>query len=118
MLKDAYDIVVSTHSRPKAAGLLGAKKFKGEIVSTHSRPKAAGNLTFDHKLFHAFQLTAARRRLDKPSKPTICLVLVSTHSRPKAAGDQLCNNATSTLFQLTAARRRLESQKDHETDIF
>ena len=82
--------VVSTHSRPKAAGI----HYKGrpsllagfntqppeggwsralkdygytQQVSTHSRPKAAG----------AFQTHAVR------------LARVSTHSRPKAAGDKL-----------------------------
>ena len=54
---------VSTHSRPKAAGLpLSSKKWQ-KMVSTHSRPKAAG---FDVKTHHTnwlFQHTAARRRL-------------------------------------------------------
>ena len=35
-------ILVSTHSRPKAAGAIGAIPRVGETVSTHSRPKAAG----------------------------------------------------------------------------
>ena len=57
---------VSTHSRPKAAGL-GLNKTPVRItVSTHSRPKAAGMAAFALK-FHAG---------------------VSTHSRPKAAGWQ------------------------------
>ena len=33
---------VSTHSRPKAAGLLIYLLAMGNMVSTHSRPKAAG----------------------------------------------------------------------------
>ena len=33
---------VSTHSRPKAAGLLGLGVSFVSYVSTHSRPKAAG----------------------------------------------------------------------------
>ena len=33
---------VSTHSRPKAAGMLDDKGEFVECVSTHSRPKAAG----------------------------------------------------------------------------
>ena len=56
-------------------------------VSTHSRPKAAGvlaeniirnNLEFQH--------TAARRRLDSVRLDCLAIRLVSTHSRPKAAG--------------------------------
>ena len=35
-------IKVSTHSRPKAAGIAQARKEGVDIVSTHSRPKAAG----------------------------------------------------------------------------
>ena len=33
---------VSTHSRPKAAGLYQNQSFHNDYVSTHSRPKAAG----------------------------------------------------------------------------
>ena len=35
-------IRVSTHSRPKAAGVLQGDIYKTVFVSTHSRPKAAG----------------------------------------------------------------------------
>ena len=57
-------IIVSTHSRPKAAGgtRIGARTRR--IVSTHSRPKAAGPFP----------------------KPRPQPIVVSTHSRPKAAG--------------------------------
>ena len=34
--------VVSTHSRPKAAGTVFGFLFMRKTVSTHSRPKAAG----------------------------------------------------------------------------
>ena len=34
--------MVSTHSRPKAAGYVDIQKSNGQTVSTHSRPKAAG----------------------------------------------------------------------------
>ena len=78
---------VSTHSRPKAAGFTPAAGRGIKAVSTHSRPKAAGclpNLFIIQKL--AFQLTAARRRLDKPDDNPDDKPQVSTHSRPKAAG--------------------------------
>ena len=82
--------IVSTHSRPKAAGSQNnkndresrsfntqppeggwrkiAKAAASDDVSTHSRPKAAGK-----------ERTAEARRRQ-----------VSTHSRPKAAGSQPC----------------------------
>ena len=78
--------IVSTHSRPKAAGFagggarLGRRGFNSqppeggwaiaicipipEPVSTHSRPKAAGNR----------------------AQMQVIQIEVSTHSRPKAAG--------------------------------
>ena len=55
---------VSTHSRPKAAGWRASFKVVDNMVSTHSRPKAAGEV------------------LGYITKEE----LVSTHSRPKAAG--------------------------------
>ena len=36
---------VSTHSRPKAAGIGNFGGIKIKIVSTHSRPKAAGHVS-------------------------------------------------------------------------
>ena len=100
--------VVSTHSRPKAAGCQIRLIAIQKLVSTHSRPKAAGwttsitrrnSLSFNTQppeggwLNHVaiaaavtgFQHTAARRRLvDKPKE---------RHFK--------------SLFQHTAARRRL-----------
>ncbi len=55
---------VSTHSRPKAAGNPHIARMGITIVSTHSRPKAAGCAAIFTTINHAFQLTAARRRLD------------------------------------------------------
>ena len=101
--------MVSTHSRPKAAGSeIQTAFFNGAEVSTHSRPKAAGFqfITFDgafafqhtaarrrlvyHVLLSAsaylFQHTAARRRLDEITPTKRGNRAVSTHSRPKAAG--------------------------------
>ena len=56
--------MVSTHSRPKAAGTMIEKGKAGYEVSTHSRPKAAG----------------------EEIEQTLAACEVSTHSRPKAAG--------------------------------
>ena len=58
-------LCVSTHSRPKAAGVVGWVTF-GEIC--------------------LFQLTAARRRLVAIACKGVFVKIVSTHSRPKAAG--------------------------------
>ena len=57
-------------------------------VSTHSRPKAAGLAGFLPVALQqsVFQLTAARRRLDLEFIMSKMEQIVSTHSRPKAAG--------------------------------
>ena len=56
--------IVSTHSRPKAAGFCMSIESGAIRVSTHSRPKAAGRYgSAALGRFGEFQLTAARRRL-------------------------------------------------------
>ena len=78
--------MVSTHSRPKAAGPCVLLINLIEVVSTHSRPKAAGSYLPLQNQVSWFQHTAARRRLGgKPYSP-VNPKGVSTHSRPKAAG--------------------------------
>ena len=56
---------VSTHSRPKAAGLSHGQYHAVVSVSTHSRPKAAGRLRCKSVCVNLFQHTAARRRLGR-----------------------------------------------------
>ena len=121
---------VSTHSRPKAAGLRRLKfvciargfntqppeggwasllpPLVGFVVSTHSRPKAAG---VSFRLFrggffvstHSRPKAAGRHKLIKQFQHK-----VSTHSRPKAAGFALHQSPMRMDgFQHTAARRRL-----------
>ena len=108
LIHQCKSVFVSTHSRPKAAGMLEWLQYHYGLVSTHSRPKAAGNLAAD------FTTVAA----------------VSTHSRPKAAGSfkgyryerqdgfntqppeggwflGLFLASRRAMFQHTAARRRL-----------
>ena len=129
-IKDLWQIGVSTHSRPKAAGQKQQPLCPYLRVSTHSRPKAAGKQKVPKKTVLTFQLTAARRRLasyaitlhlylsvsthSRPKAAGILmdaktdLVNVSTHSRPKAAGSGLIMPlCVHSWFQLTAARRRL-----------
>ena len=79
--------MVSTHSRPKAAGFESAGGYQYfDTVSTHSRPKAAGiaHIQAVHPLKVSTQ--AARRRLAFPLTSHLTGIHVSTHSRPKAAG--------------------------------
>ena len=57
------------------------------MVSTHSRPKAAGCVKTGFVIgFKQFQHTAARRRLVWSNHGFRLRAKVSTHSRPKAAG--------------------------------
>ena len=58
----------------------------GGVVSTHSRPKAAGFFSCFSLISIMFQHTAARRRLVYIAYYIPTLIRVSTHSRPKAAG--------------------------------
>ena len=79
-------VIVSTHSRPKAAGSKRQRNSPPVAVSTHSRPKAAG---YFRRLFALFGI-------------------VSTHSRPKAAGALFMPALVAyRMFQHTATRRRL-----------
>ena len=87
MVYKTVNSMVSTHSRPKAAGYQRKTRRASPRVSTHSRPKAAGVVAFEEqKKWQQFQHTAARRRL----------------AARKSADCARC------LFQHTAARRRLE----------
>ena len=56
------------------------------LVSTHSRPKAAGFARAYLYNRRVFQHTAARRRLVDWVNIYQVKFIVSTHSRPKAAG--------------------------------
>ena len=61
----SLNLLVSTHSRPKAAGCGFCRlRFIG-VVSTHSRPKAAGKKVDLGVGGYWFQHTAARRRLEQ-----------------------------------------------------
>ena len=122
---------VSTHSRPKAAGL--RRRWPKILMHCfNSQPPEGGWCgTFRFPLMRwPFQLTAARRRLGKHNAEDVDSDMVSTHSRPKAAGYHLhqihmpnqrfnsqppeggwllasWRTSSPPSFQLTAARRRL-----------
>ena len=77
--------VVSTHSRPKAAGNLPECNPADNVVSTHSRPKAAGGWRFIIGLSTiGFQLTAARRRL--ALFHMLVILLLCFNSQPPEGG--------------------------------
>ncbi len=82
--------------------------YNGWLVSTHSRPKAAGEQPPQQPAPHKwFQHTAARRRLEVRIYCILVTQAVSTHSRPKAAGKASPTELIAVWFQHTAARRRL-----------
>ena len=80
-------IVVSTHSRPKAAGIA---KCNGNPLEKgfNTQPPEGGwrQETLMWVISRRFQHTAARRRLVSSPLPLLLDESVSTHSRPKAAG--------------------------------
>ena len=101
---------VSTHSRPKAAGIAFVNSSIGiPFVSTHSRPKAAGAATSTGTTSTAVSTHSRPKAAGSGVLYKMALKLVSTHSRPKAAG--VCKDVViypPYWFQHTAARRRLE----------
>ena len=80
-------ILVSTHSRPKAAGCGFTRRY-ADTSCFNTQPPEGGWLIGGSMLYliNTFQHTAARRRLVKPRRHFLFLCQVSTHSRPKAAG--------------------------------
>ena len=78
--------LVSTHSRPKAAGSLICAVLLA-VICFNSQPPEGGWFMFDYSEVPqgVFQLTAARRRLGECGAAAENH-RVSTHSRPKAAG--------------------------------
>ena len=100
--------VVSTHSRPKAAGRYFALVCEPGFVSTHSRPKAAGSRV----------VRASGRRLSFNTQPpeggweggvgfARVLALFQHTAARRRLGVQQQRHVNFTEFQHTAARRRL-----------
>ncbi len=80
------DGIVSTHSRPKAAGSETANPLEApSFQHTAARRRLAKRKT-GRPTDYTFQHTAARRRLAERSWFDYASGEVSTHSRPKAAG--------------------------------
>ena len=102
--------IVSTHSRPKAAGKSKSSPSCSSLKFQHTA--ARRRLGLFERVFTAgqvvFQHTAARRRLVWQVEHVRRSSFVSTHSRPKAAGKTNYSSARASMFQHTAARRRLD----------
>ena len=122
---------VSTHSRPKAAGMVETRRCLSMVcfntqppeggwillmrdflfprrVSTHSRPKAAGHglhprIAYNNK----FQHTAARRRLGLRIKAGTRILGFNTQPPEGGWFDVMDTVLGRQMFQHTAARRRL-----------
>ena len=103
-------LVVSTHSRPKAAGKIDVKNITGKKVSTHSRPKAAGELSMEdvEKIYSKFQHTAARRRLVVVDTQKNRVGVFQHTAARRRLGNKTGRAARYGWFQHTAARRRLD----------
>ena len=88
MLQYAQDAMVSTHSRPKAAGKCRHRRHRKRLVSTHSRPKAAGSVEDRYPA----DLQVSTHSRPKAAGGAAAVfgdnAAVSTHSRPKAAGHE------------------------------
>ena len=81
------------------------------MVSTHSRPKAAGVTEKLQLLWFSFQLTAARRRLARqPSRHPNHGEFQLTAARRRLVG-MIYRQTQPASFQLTAARRRLAAAR-------
>ena len=108
---------VSTHSRPKAAGMSVRNSLYGRPVSTHSRPKAAGTSEIRGYRNLRFQHTAARRRLGHTLIPMLQTALCF-NTQPPEGGWYDINKMTlwRHSFQHTAARRRLGQQFANRAD--
>ena len=93
-------------------GLIGAT-----IVSTHSRPKAAGGLLYSRSctLCYWFQHTAARRRLVRLIWNNCFVIIVSTHSRPKAAGASLKSLAPSGFAAPISPSSQEKREREYNT---
>ena len=79
-------VKVSTHSRPKAAGLeIRVPSARRQRFNTQP-PEGGWNVFGCGCGLFAFQHTAARRRLVSVCFVIGMVLVVSTHSRPKAAG--------------------------------
>ena len=131
-------LIVSTRSRPKAAGQVSLQGLQiingfntqppegGWGTADTVRPKLSGfqhaaarrrlaRLHTDKQENKSFQHAAARRRLEPALRKRGAVGNVSTRSRPKAAGSKIGTARRRGQFQHAAARRRLGVKKQSKT---
>ena len=96
-----------TAARRRLASSIDAKPTPF-VVSTHSRPKAAGGFDKGQCLdFVKFQLTAARRRLGQRRRCMGGVIMFQLTAARRRLDNILPTPNLNRRFQLTAARRRL-----------
>ena len=91
------------------------------IVSTHSRSKAAASSAAPSAPGRRFQLTAARRRLPRIRDTSRTILLVSTHSRSKAAAfgaEQARRELEVSTHSRSKAAARLDIDTSGKTPSF
>ena len=100
--------LVSTHSRPKAAGHNMTADVLDSKVSTHSRPKAAGYLVARFRTGrYSFNTQPPEGGwAGRKAKHSVCFRFQHTAAR-RRLGSETAWNWLSWAFQHTAARRRL-----------
>ena len=105
MVYNIVNVLVSTHSRPKAAGFRMDFSHHQDC-RFNTQPPEGGWLcnTMICKRKKEFQHTAARRRLDKHICIVHICIHVSTHSRPKAAGCSCYSSQGSAIKVSTHSR--------------
>ena len=106
---DTFAQLVGFNTQPPEGGWMSAStELDRYIVSTHSRPKAAGTApAHPIQCWPLFQHTAARRRLDIKKDDTVTDALFQhTAARRRLASLQALFTQ-NCVFQHTAARRRL-----------
>ena len=100
--------MVSTHSRPKAAGPVGTTSFNGAACFNSQPPEGGWSVqSIQRAVKRCFNSQPPEGGWVAKAANTAATATVSTHSRPKAAGPAFGGRAGVSLFQLTAARRRL-----------
>ena len=114
--KNSYD-VVSTHSRPKAAGSPAQYRWC-DRRGFNTQPPEGGWAPVASSFISTrmFQHTAARRRLGVYDAVITGDYRVSTHSRPKAAGIDICiQRLVNTRFNTQPPEGGWSSDKTSES---
>ena len=103
-----HKLDVSTHSRPKAAGINHPISIK-TCASFNSQPPEGGWLSAQniHVFVIRFQLTAARRRLGVAMVAQLGQFLFQLTAARRRLVPPWLRSSRLWWFQLTAARRRL-----------